>query len=134
MQAGRTVKRDKRIRNACASPTHSRVTVIPAQRRELDPQSIHRRRWYILAVLTVCLLVVVLDNTILNVALKTIADPEQGLGATQSQLEWAINSYTLVFAGLLFTFGVLGDRVGRKRVLLAGLTVFAVASLLSSQA
>jgi EmrB/QacA subfamily drug resistance transporter len=100
----------------------------------LDPQQVHRRRWYILAVLTVSLLVVVLDNTILNVALKTIADPEQGLGATQSQLEWAINSYTLVFAGLLFTFGVLGDRAGRKRVLVGGLAVFGVASLLSAYA
>jgi EmrB/QacA subfamily drug resistance transporter len=100
----------------------------------LDPQTIHRRRWYVLAVLTVGLLVVVLDNTILNVALKTIADPEEGLGATQSQLEWAINSYTLVFAGLLFTFGVVGDRSGRRRVLIAGMVIFAVASLLSAYA
>ena len=68
---------------------------------------------------------VVLDNTILNVALKTIADPAKGLGATQSELEWSINSYTLVFAGLLFTFGVIGDRVGRKRVLVGGMAVFA---------
>ncbi|MEU6035224.1 MFS transporter [Actinomadura sp. NPDC047616] len=100
----------------------------------MDPQSVHRRRWYILAVLTVSLLVVVLDNTILNVALKTIADPEEGLGATQSQLEWAINSYTLVFAGLLFTFGVLGDRAGRKRVLIGGMVIFGIASLLSAYA
>ena len=72
----------------------------------------HPRRWAILGVLVVSLLVVVLDNTILNVALRTLADPVHGLGATQSELEWAINSYTLVFAGLLFTFGVLGDRCG----------------------
>ena len=78
----------------------------------------HPRRWAILGVLVVSLLVVVLDNTILNVALKTLADPVHGLGATQSQLEWSINSYTLVFAGLLFSFGVLGDRFGRKRFLL----------------
>ncbi|GLZ04170.1 MFS transporter [Actinomadura sp. NBRC 104412] len=97
-------------------------------------EAIHRRRWYILGVLTFSLLVVVLDNTILNVALKTIADPHVGLGATQSQLEWAINAYTLVFAGLLFTFGVVGDRLGRRRVLIAGMTVFALASLLSSYA
>ncbi|QXJ25204.1 MFS transporter [Actinomadura graeca] len=100
----------------------------------MDPDTIRRRRWYILGVLTVSLLVVVLDNTILNVALKTIADPDKGLGATQSQLEWSINSYTLVFAGLLFTFGVLGDRFGRKRVLMAGMAVFAVASLASAYA
>ena len=74
----------------------------------------HPRRWTILAVLVVSLLVVVLDNTVLNVALRTIADPVHGLGASQSQLEWSINSYTLVFAGLLFTWGVLGDRIGRR--------------------
>lgn len=78
------------------------------------------------------LLAVVLDNTILNVAIKTIADPVHGLGATQSELEWAMNSYTLVFAGLLFTFGVLGDRFGRKRMLLAGMVLFGVASLASA--
>ncbi|MFB4315598.1 MFS transporter [Actinomadura sp. 21ATH] len=100
----------------------------------MDPETIRRRRWYILGVLTFSLLVVVLDNTILNVALKTIADPDAGLGATQSQLEWAINSYTLVFAGLLFTFGVVGDRLGRKRVMVAGMAVFALASLLSAYA
>ncbi|MCO5967017.1 MFS transporter [Actinoallomurus soli] len=100
----------------------------------MDPQTIQRRRWSILGVLIVSLLVIVLDNTILNVALKTIADPRDGLGATQGQLEWAINSYTLVFAGLLFTFGVLGDRIGRKRMLMIGMTLFGLASLLSSLA
>src|SRR5947207_8139394 len=89
----------------------------------------HPRRWTILGVLIVSLLVVVLDNTILNVALKTIADPHRGLGASQSQLEWSINSYTLVFAGLLFTAGVLGDRYGRRAVLLTGLALFGLASL-----
>jgi len=94
----------------------------------------HPRRWPILGVLVFSLLVVVLDNTILNVALRTIADPGRGLGATQSELEWAINSYTLVFAGLLFTFGVIGDRLGRKRVLVAGMAVFGLASLVSAYA
>src|SRR5215471_9344273 len=89
-------------------------------------QTGHPRRWVILGVLVISLLVVVLDNTVLNVALRTIADPEHGLGATQSQLEWAINSYTLVFAGLLFTAGILGDRVGRRRMLIVGLFVFGV--------
>jgi MFS transporter, DHA2 family, multidrug resistance protein len=94
----------------------------------------HPRRWAILGVLVISLVVVVLDNTILNVALKTLADPMHGLGATQSQLEWAINAYTLVFAGLLFSFGVLGDRYGRKRFLLIGLTLFGLASLASAYA
>ena len=94
----------------------------------------HPRRWVILGVLVISLLVVVLDNTILNVALRTIADPEHGLGATQSQLEWAINSYTLVFAGLLFTAGILADRLGRRITLVTGLAIFALASLISSYA
>jgi MFS transporter, DHA2 family, multidrug resistance protein len=99
----------------------------------MDTQAIYRRRWVILSVLIVGLLAIVIDNTVLNVALKTIAEPPpSGLGASQSQLEWAINSYTLVFAGLLFTFGVIGDRVGRKRMLMIGLVLFGIASLLSA--
>ncbi|MGW7430971.1 DHA2 family efflux MFS transporter permease subunit [Streptomyces sp. NPDC054861] len=96
-------------------------------------EAVHRRRWAILAVLMLSLLIVVLDNSILNVAVKTIAAPAPtGIGATQSELEWAINSYTLVFAGLLFTSGLLGDRLGRKKVLLFGLTVFGVGSALAA--
>ncbi|MEU8999244.1 MFS transporter [Streptomyces caniferus] len=94
------------------------------------PERIHRRRWAVLYTLMLSLLIVVLDNSILNVAMKTIATPAPvGLGATQSELEWAINSYTLVFAGLLFTAGLLGDRIGRKKVLLVGLAVFGVGSV-----
>jgi EmrB/QacA subfamily drug resistance transporter len=97
------------------------------------PEAIHRRRWAILTVLLFSLLVVVLDNSILNVAMKTIAQPAPtGLGASQSELEWAINSYTLVFAGLLFTAGLLGDRLGRKKVLLFGMIVFGAGSALSA--
>jgi EmrB/QacA subfamily drug resistance transporter len=100
----------------------------------MDTQAIQRRRWVILGVLVVGLLAIVIDNTVLNVALKTIAEPVAagGLGASQSQLEWAINSYTLVFAGLLFTFGVVGDRIGRKRMLMIGLALFGLGSLLSA--
>src|SRR5437764_6546474 len=94
----------------------------------------HPRRWLILGVLVISLLVVVLDMTVLNVALRIIADPQRGLGASQSQLEWASNSYTLVFAGLLFTWGVLGDRFGRKKALLVGLLLFGVASAASAYA
>jgi EmrB/QacA subfamily drug resistance transporter len=100
----------------------------------MDTQTIQRRRWVILGVLVVGLLAIVIDNTVLNVALKTIASPVTGLGASQSELEWAINSYTLVFAGLLFTFGVVGDRIGRKRVLMAGLVLFGIGSLFSAYA
>ncbi|KUN85929.1 multidrug MFS transporter [Streptomyces bungoensis] len=94
----------------------------------------HRRRWAILGVLMLSLLIVVLDNSILNVAIKTISTPAPtGLGATQSQIEWAINAYTLVFAGLLFTAGLIGDRLGRKKVLLGGLVVFGLGSALAAE-
>ena len=96
-------------------------------------ERIYRRRWAILAVLVVSLIAIVLDNTVLNVALKTIAEPKPaGLGASQSQLEWGINSYTLVFAGLLFTFGVIGDRIGRKKMLMFGMAAFGLFSLLTA--
>ncbi|AXG77509.1 MFS transporter [Streptomyces paludis] len=97
------------------------------------PEAVHRRRWAILGVLMLSLLIVVLDNSILNVAVRTIASPAPtGIGATQSELEWAINSYTLVFAGLLFTSGLLGDRIGRKKVLLFGIAVFGLGSALAA--
>ncbi|MGW5635602.1 MFS transporter [Streptomyces sp. NPDC003832] len=97
------------------------------------PEAVHRRRWAILGVLMLSLLIVVLDNSILNVAVKTISTPAPtGLGATQSELEWAINAYTLVFAGLLFSAGLLGDRLGRKKVLLGGLAVFGAGSALAA--
>ena len=99
----------------------------------MSDELIQQRRWMILGVLVLSLLVVVLDTSILNVALKRLSEPKPtGLGATQSQLEWATNAYTLAFAGLLFTWGVLGDRVGRKRVLLAGLVAFGISSVLSA--
>ena len=85
----------------------------------------HPRRWAILGVLVVSLLIVVLDNTVLNIALPTI---QADLGASPGELVWAVDSYILVFAALLYTWGVLGDRIGRKRVLLIGLAVFGIAS------
>ncbi|MEU5592368.1 MFS transporter [Streptomyces sp. NPDC020298] len=104
---------------------------VPARR---IPEEVHRRRWAILGVLMLSLLIVVLDNSILNVAIKTISTPAPtGLGATQSEIEWAINSYTLVFAGLLFTAGLIGDRVGRKKILLGGLMVFGIGSAFAAE-
>ncbi|HVD28937.1 MAG TPA: MFS transporter, partial [Mycobacteriales bacterium] len=95
----------------------------------MDRETVHARRWWILGVLVISLLVVILDNTILNVALKTI---QADLGASQGDMEWAVNSYVLVFAGLLFTWGILGDRYGRKRMLLAGLLIFGLTSVLTA--
>ncbi|MGW7386702.1 MFS transporter [Streptomyces sp. NPDC054794] len=115
-----------------STPAGSTPPEPPARRRSAS-EAVHRRRWAILTVLSCSLLVVMLDNSILNVAMKTIAQPAPtGLGSTQSQLEWAVDSYTLVFAGLLFTAGLLGDRLGRKKVLLFGMLVFGAGSALSA--
>ena len=79
------------------------------------------RRWQALIVLALSLLVVSVDNTILNVALPTI---REDLDASSSELQWIVDSYLLVFAGLLLAAGSLGDRFGRKRALFAGLAIF----------
>src|SRR3954452_8518936 len=89
----------------------------------------YARRWWVLTTMTVCLLVVITGNTILNVALPTV---QRSLGATQGELQWAVDAYILVFAGLLFSWGVVGDRIGRKKVLLIGLSIFVVGSLLAA--
>jgi EmrB/QacA subfamily drug resistance transporter len=89
----------------------------------------YERRWWVLGTMIVCLLMVIMGNTILNVALPTL---QRELDATQGELQWAIDSYILVFAGLLFSWGVIGDRIGRRKVLLAGLTIFAVGSVLAA--
>jgi EmrB/QacA subfamily drug resistance transporter len=84
------------------------------------------RRWWTLAALSVALLVISVDNTILNVALPTI---ERDLDASTGALQWIVDSYMLVFAGLLLTMGSLGDRFGRRRALSAGLLIFGAASV-----
>jgi EmrB/QacA subfamily drug resistance transporter len=89
----------------------------------------YERRWWVLATMTVCLLVVIMGNTILNVALPTL---QRELGATQGELQWAVDAYVLVFAGLLFSWGVVGDRIGRRKVLLIGLAIFSAGSLLAA--
>jgi MFS family permease len=84
------------------------------------------KRWWALAALAVAMLTVGLDSTVLTVALPTLA---RDLHASTSQLQWFSSAYTLVLAAVLLPAGALGDRVGRKRLLLAGLAVFAGASV-----
>src|SRR3954469_21877606 len=91
----------------------------------------YERRWWILVVLCLSLVVITLDNTILNVALPTLV---RDLHATNSQLQWIVDGYTLVFAGLLLTAGSLGDRLGRKGALQIGLAIFGVGSAMSAMA
>jgi MFS transporter, DHA2 family, multidrug resistance protein len=95
---------------------------------DLDPH-VHERRWAILGVLCVSLLIIVIDNTILNVAIPSLI---RDLDASNSQIQWIIDSYVLVFAGLLLTTGSMSDRFGRKGTLQAGLVLFALGSIASA--
>lgn len=90
-----------------------------------DPETIHRRRWAILAVLCLSVFLAVVDNTIVNVALPTIS---RKLHASTSDLQWIVDAYSLVFASLLLVGGSLGDRYGRKGALQLGLVAFAAFS------
>lgn len=87
--------------------------------------------WSAVALLSVSLLMIGLDNTILNVTLPTL---QRSLDASTSQLQWIVDAYMLVFAGLLLTAGNLGDRIGRRTVFQAGLVVFGAGSALASSA
>ncbi|MBA3348961.1 MAG: DHA2 family efflux MFS transporter permease subunit, partial [Actinobacteria bacterium] len=97
----------------------------------MDQEVIHRRRWWTLSVLCLSLVMIIVGNTVLNVALPTLV---RELQATSTDLQWMVDAYALVFAGLLLTCGALGDRFGRKGALVAGLVIFGVASALSTLA
>src|SRR3954451_4778040 len=88
-------------------------------------QAADPRRWWTLVVLCLSLFIVVIGNTALNVAIPTLV---RDIGATDTQLQWMVDSYSLVFAGLLLTCGALGDRFGRKGALTIGLCIFGVGS------
>ncbi len=94
----------------------------------LDP-AVYRRRWVILGALCLSLLIIVMDNTILNVAIPSLI---KDLGASNRQIQWVLDSYTLVFAGLLLTTGSLSDRFGRKGALQLGIALFMLGSVASA--
>ncbi|MEV5613356.1 DHA2 family efflux MFS transporter permease subunit [Streptomyces sp. NPDC052225] len=100
------------------------VTVTRQVESRLDP-----RRWWALGALVASMLVLGFDMTILNVALPTIAED---LGATTGQQQWTADAYIVVFAALMLPAGLLGDRFGRRRMLIAGLGVFLAASLVGA--
>jgi EmrB/QacA subfamily drug resistance transporter len=104
-------------------------TAAAAPAAEPIDEAVHRRRWWILAVLCLSLLIVFVGNTSLNVTIPTLS---RELGATESQLQWVIAIYSLVFAGLLFSSGSIGDRFGRKGALQGGLVVFMAACVLAT--
>ncbi|WP_051729292.1 DHA2 family efflux MFS transporter permease subunit [Amycolatopsis sp. A1MSW2902] len=98
----------------------------------MSEPALNPRRWAILAVLLTSFLLTVLDATIVTIAFRALADPVDGLGASADQLQWVVNGFTLVYAGLLLAWGVLGDRLGHRKVLLIGLVVFGVSSVLAA--
>ena len=109
---------------ATASPGRHRLVKQPVSQRGGAS-----RRWWALGALCLSVLLVGIDNTIVNVALPTIG---RDLDASTSDLQWVVDSYTLVFATLLLLAGHLGDRFGRRRILLAGLAIFALTSIAAS--
>src|SRR5882757_4856583 len=94
-----------------------------------DVEAIHARRWWTLGVLCLSLLIVFVGNSSLNVTIPTLS---RELDASTSQLQWVVAGYSLVFAGLLFTGGAIGDRFGRKGALQLGLLGFLIAATLAS--
>src|ERR671924_1096295 len=90
-----------------------------------------RRHWLALYVLCVGMLMIVLDQTIVNVALPSI---QEDLGFSQNDLAWVVNAYLIPFGGLLLLAGRIGDLVGQRRVFLVGLAVFTAASALCAVA
>lgn len=86
------------------------------------------RTWAVVAVAVAAQTLLWLDNSILNIAMETLADPVRGLGANAGELAWASSSYSLVLAAAMFAGGALGDRYGPRATLVAGLIVFSVAS------
>src|SRR5436305_142333 len=85
-----------------------------------------RKRWLALYVLCAGVLMIVLDATIVNVALPSI---KNDLGFSQSNLAWVVNAYLIAFGGLLLLSGRIGDLIGQRKIFLIGLTVFTIASL-----
>ena len=88
-----------------------------------SPSPHHDRRWLMLPVLCLSVFLVVVDNTIVNVALPSL---NNDLGASITQLQWIVDAYSLAFAGLLLAGGGVGDRFGRKGVMQAGLVFFGI--------
>lgn len=110
------------------SMTTSPQEQTPAQTQQTGG---HPQRWLILGVICLAQLTVLLDNTVLNVAIPSLT---RELGAATSDIQWMINAYSLVQSGLLLTAGSAADRYGRKKMLVAGLILFGVGSLVAGLA
>lgn len=128
-----TVDRNDRAANGSV-----RRSLVAMPDAEVDPaashhgiaEHIYRRRWWTLSVLCLSLLIVFIGNSSLNVAIPTLS---RQLHASESQLQWVIAIYSLVFAGLLFSTGAIGDRFGRKGALQLGLVLFLLGCIAASR-
>lgn len=96
---------------------------------EIIESTEYRRRWWTLIVIAISVIIIVLDTTIINIALPTL---QRELGTTMSQLQWISNAYILAFGALMLTMGALGDRMGRAKILQLGIILFALGSLAAS--
>src|SRR6058998_1728847 len=103
------------------------MVMLPSITDSAPMKTTERQRWMALVVLCVGMLMIVLDATIVNVALPSI---QKDLGFSQSSLAWVVNAYLITFGGLLLLAGRLGDLIGRRRIFMIGLAIFVGASLL----
>jgi EmrB/QacA subfamily drug resistance transporter len=113
-----------------ASPSSVATPATPAIPLHEQPE-IHARRWFLLGIMCLSLVLVVMSVSGLNTALPTM---QRDLGATASELQWIVDAYAVVFAGLLLSAGAIGDRFGRRSALLGGLVVFGVGAVLGGLA
>jgi len=96
----------------------------------MDQETIHRRRWLILGIMSLSLVITLLNNVTVNVALPELS---KDLGADNTELQWIMDAYVVVFGGLLLVMGALGDRFGRKHALLFGLAIVGLVSALTAK-
>ena len=96
----------------------------------MDAQKVHERRWQILAVMSLSLVITLLNNVTVNVALPELS---KDLGADNTELQWIMDAYVVVFGGMLLVMGAVGDRFGRKPALMMGLAVVGLVSALTAQ-
>ncbi len=115
--------------NAMRAPVDSKHPSTVSDSSGQSSNRKYQRRWSTLLVLSISLLIINIDDTVVNLAVPVL---QRDLGASVSELQWIVTSYILVFAGLLLTMGSLGDRFGRKRALQAGLGIFGASSVLAA--
>src|SRR5487761_2727113 len=119
------------LKETVVETTQYRESGAPDMKTESENDRAHRQRWWILAVLAIAQLMVILDGTIVNIALPTA---QHALHFSNADRQWIVTAYSLAFGSLLLLGGRIGDIFGRKRTLIVGLTGFALASAFGAAA